>query len=170
MSDRSYTIEWQPTLYNGVTYRSKLEARWAVFFNSLGVIHSYEPRTFYFAEFYGQADLYQFTPDFGILAGYDFLEMKFSAPTVNEYAKIRALSERGYKCAIFAGGCNPDVKVYLFENGHRKYIPRTSVFLQQCFQFKLNGRQGETVTALKMVLGKHRNWDKAWKAAREWKA
>ncbi len=168
MSDRIYSINWQPTLYNGIIYRSKLEARWAVFFNSLGVIHSYEPRTFYFPEHGG--DLHQYTPDFGILTEYDFIEIKFSTPTNTEYAKVRILSQRGYKCAIFAGGCNPDVQVYLFENGSRKYVPRSSAFLQQCFQFKLNGRQGETVAALKTVLGKHRNWDKAFREAWEFKA
>lgn len=125
---------------------------------------------FRFPEYDDIPELRYYTPDFGILALYDFLEIKFSAPTSTEYAKVRALSQLGYKCAIFAGGCNPDVQIYLFENGTRKYIPRSSVFLQQCFQFKLNGRQGETVAALKVVLGKHRNWDKAWRKAWEWKA
>ena len=168
MSDRIYTIEWQPTLYNSITYRSKLEARWAVFFSSLGVIHSYEPRTFYFPEHSG--DLHQYTPDFGILTEYDFIEIKFSTPTNTEYAKVRILSQRGYKCAILAGGCNPDVQVYLIEDGSRRYIKRTSVFLQQCFQFKLTGKQGETVAALKVVLGKRGNFIKAFEAAWRFKA
>ena len=171
MSDRIYSIPWKQPLYNGTMYDSVLEVRWTRFLTELGVIHSYHPRVFTFPEFYGQPELYTYEIDYGLAsAPYDFLEIKPTPPTVNEYSKVRALSQRGYKCAIFAGGCNPDVQVYLFENGHRKYIPRTSVFLQQCFQFRLNGRQGETVAALKVVLGKHRNWDKAFRKAWEWKA
>jgi hypothetical protein len=32
-----------PTTYNGVRYRSRTEARWAVFLDSLGVDFAYEP-------------------------------------------------------------------------------------------------------------------------------
>ncbi|MEP2891267.1 hypothetical protein [Tateyamaria sp.] len=35
-----------PTEFDGVTYRSKTEARWAVFFNRLGVNFTYEERAF----------------------------------------------------------------------------------------------------------------------------
>jgi hypothetical protein len=31
-----------PVIYEGVTYRSKVEARWAVFFDTLGIVHEYE--------------------------------------------------------------------------------------------------------------------------------
>ena len=34
------------TVYNGYRYRSRLEARWAVFFDSLGVNYEYEPEGF----------------------------------------------------------------------------------------------------------------------------
>jgi hypothetical protein len=34
------------TIYNGVKYRSKLEARWAVFFDEYGLRFEYEPTTF----------------------------------------------------------------------------------------------------------------------------
>ena len=33
------------TEYGGVTYRSQTEARWAVFFDTLGVEFQYEPET-----------------------------------------------------------------------------------------------------------------------------
>ena len=163
MSDRIYTIPYESIDYEGVKYRSKLECRWHVFLDTLGIIHIYEPKRFYFSDTV-------YTPDFGIIAqGYDYLEIKFSAPTPDEYSKCRRLSELGYKVAILAGKCSPDVQVYLFEDGHRRYIPRTSVFLQQCFQFKLNGRQGETIAALKLVLGKG-NYTKAFNAAYKFKS
>ncbi len=43
-----------PTHYNGVNYRSRLEAKWAKFFDSLGWVHHYEPIDFkgYIPDFY----------------------------------------------------------------------------------------------------------------------
>ncbi len=167
MSDRIYTIPYESVDYCGIHFKSKLECRWYIFLTTLGVTATYEPKRFIFPEFYGQDNMYIFTPDFGLLScNYSYIEIKPTQPLASEYGKCRALSELGFKVAIFAGGCNPDVQIYLFENGHRKYIPRTSVFLQQCFQFKLNGRQGETVVALKTVLGKG-NYDKAFRKAWE---
>jgi len=36
----------KPTKYAGITFRSRLEARWAVFFDALGISWEYEPETF----------------------------------------------------------------------------------------------------------------------------
>ena len=164
MSDRIYTIPYEPVTYDGYNFRSKLECRWYVFFNALGVVSVYEPKRFYL----GYEIIY--TPDFALLScPFDYIEIKPTTPLAEEYGKCRALSELGFKVALFAGSCNPDVTVYLFQDGSRRYIKKTSTFLQQCFQFKLNGRQGETIAALKVVLGKHRGWDKAWKAAWDFK-
>ncbi len=35
-----------PTLYRNIMFRSRLEARWALFFDQLGIIWQYEPRYF----------------------------------------------------------------------------------------------------------------------------
>jgi hypothetical protein len=35
-----------PTFYNGTLFRSRLEARWAVFFHSMGIEYQYEPQHF----------------------------------------------------------------------------------------------------------------------------
>ena len=40
------TIKPIETIYNGYRFRSRLEARWAVFFDSLGVEYEYEPEGF----------------------------------------------------------------------------------------------------------------------------
>src|ERR1700744_44402 len=48
-----YTIKAIPTKYNGRQYRSRLEARWAAFFDVLGWAHEYEP-----------FDLGSWSPDF----------------------------------------------------------------------------------------------------------
>lgn len=52
----------KPTKYAGITFRSRLEARWAVFFDALGISWEYEPETFTRQE-YG---IPQYTPDFSI--------------------------------------------------------------------------------------------------------
>ena len=48
-----YPIAAIPTAYRGRIYRSRLEARWAAFFDLLGWEHEYEPY-----------DLGQWSPDF----------------------------------------------------------------------------------------------------------
>lgn len=164
MIDRVYNIPYEPTDYAGFHFKSRLEVRWFIFFEALGIASVYEPKRFIFPE-------YVYTPDFALLScPFDYIEIKPTQPLAVEYGKCRQLSELGFNVALFAGGCHPDVQVYLWKNGQRKYIPRSSAFLQQCFQFKLNGRQGETIAALKMVLGKHKRWDKAFRKAWEFKA
>ena len=49
----AYTIAAIPTLYRGRMYRSRLEARWAAFFDRLGWTYEYEP-----------FDLGKWSPDF----------------------------------------------------------------------------------------------------------
>lgn len=56
-----YTIAAIPTLYRGRQYRSRLEARWAAFFDLLGWQHEYEP-----------FDLGKWSPDF-LLPEWDVL-------------------------------------------------------------------------------------------------
>ena len=50
-----YGIKAHQTLYNGVQYRSRLEARWAAFFDLAGWDHEYEP-----------IDLHGWSPDFRV--------------------------------------------------------------------------------------------------------
>ena len=42
----NYTIEAKPTFYNGVQFRSRLEAKWAAFFDGYGYQWTYEPIDF----------------------------------------------------------------------------------------------------------------------------
>lgn len=56
----------KPTKYAGILFRSRLEARWAVFFDALGIAWEYEPETFV-------RDGHHYTPDFAIPANRDFM-------------------------------------------------------------------------------------------------
>lgn len=58
------------TYYNGYRFRSRLEARWAVFFDALGVKYEYEPEGFQLSD--GSAYL----PDFYLPAFNYFIEVK----------------------------------------------------------------------------------------------
>jgi len=51
-----YTIKAIPTTYRGRRYRSRLEARWAAFFDEMGWEYEYEP-----------CDLGRWSPDFSLL-------------------------------------------------------------------------------------------------------
>lgn len=50
------------TFYNGYRFRSRLEARWAVFFDSIGLKYVYEPEGFKAVSHYGETFCY--LPDF----------------------------------------------------------------------------------------------------------
>ena len=49
------------TIYNGYRFRSRLEARWAVFFDTAGIRYEYEPEGF---ETTGYEEFYRYLPDF----------------------------------------------------------------------------------------------------------
>lgn len=85
------------TKYNGYKFRSRLEARYAVFFDSLGIQYYYEH------EGYSLEGL-AYLPDF-YLPHYDsFVEIKGQEPTDEEIEKARLLSiYTGKNTYIFAG-------------------------------------------------------------------
>ncbi len=94
------------TKYKGYKFRSRLEARWAVFFDSLGIEWDYEK------EGYDLGELGWYLPDFWLPyhaqpdypdAGY-FVEIKPFGPTQLELDKIMAIAEgTKHTCWLFAG-------------------------------------------------------------------
>ena len=58
------------TEYNGYKFRSRLEARWAVFFDTLGIEYEYEPEGFEFE------DGTRYLPDFWMPTEECFIEIK----------------------------------------------------------------------------------------------
>ena len=74
------------TTYRGYLFRSRLEARWAVFFDALGIEWEYEPEGFVLPD--GE----RYLPDF-FLPTFDggmYVEVK---PTDEEFAKARKFAE-----------------------------------------------------------------------------
>lgn len=74
-----YLIDAKPTVYSGVQFRSRLEARWAAFYDSFGLKWIYEP-----------IDFGGWSPDFLLHNGKykDFVEVKpiteIDIPTSNK--------------------------------------------------------------------------------------
>jgi hypothetical protein len=68
------TIKAIPTRYKGVQYRSRLEAKWAAFFDNIGWQYTYEP-----------FDLGGYIPDFLIHGNHPFLIEVKPAVTLDDY-------------------------------------------------------------------------------------
>ncbi len=68
-----------PTEYSGIQFRSRLEARWAVFFDALGLKWQYEPEGY-------QLPSGWYLPDFLLpnMCGGTFIEIKPAFPAENE--------------------------------------------------------------------------------------
>lgn len=81
------TIKAIPTKYDGVEFRSRLEARWAVFYNVLGI------KWFYEYEGY-QLQSGWYVPDFWLqeINGGCFVEIKPKEPSDEEEASCRDLA------------------------------------------------------------------------------
>ncbi len=94
------------TQYKGCRFRSRLEARWAIFLDTLGIEWQYE------REGYDLGSLGYYLPDFWLPwngdgrfpgGGY-FLEIKGQEPTAEEIAKLKALTAgTGHTSLMFAG-------------------------------------------------------------------
>ena len=96
------------TEYNGYKFRSRLEARWAVFFDAMGIEYEYEPEGYEFE------DGTRYLPDFRIYVrhrSYDdewepvYVEVK-GIMTPNDQMKIEKLSK--YVPVLVVGGIPAD--------------------------------------------------------------
>lgn len=103
LNSMDYNYKAKPTLYNGITFRSILEARWAAFFDLVGWKYQYEP-----FEIGGRL------PDFILYcsgSGYNFkqviAEVKPEAFCNDEFYKSLCKSYKGYPAMILVLNENP---------------------------------------------------------------
>lgn len=86
------------THYEGFRFRSRLEARWAVFFDTLNVRFQYEPEGFQLEwvkrQNDWQIDYYRYLPDFYLpdLEGGSYVEIKMNDLSADEIAKAGLLA------------------------------------------------------------------------------
>jgi len=93
------------TIYDGYRFRSRLEARWAVFFNSLGIHYEYEK------EGYDLGKAGRYLPDFWLPQVEMWVEVKPVEFTKEELQKCTALFKMtGCECLMLIG--MPDMKTY----------------------------------------------------------
>lgn len=96
------TIAALPTPFDGIEYRSRLEARWAVLFRELGMPFSYEPEGYELPEMFvqtapnsGTALLpAHYLPDFWLPQASAFLEIKPEPVTDPRHCQLAAVSRR----------------------------------------------------------------------------
>jgi len=82
------TIKAIETVYNGYRFRSRLEARWAVFFDTLGIKYDYE------LEGFDLGDAGWYLPDFWLPQVKMWAEVKAIELNENEVAKAKALAKQ----------------------------------------------------------------------------
>lgn len=84
------------TCYNGYRFRSRLEARWAVFFDAIGIKYLYENEGF------DLGDGIYYLPDFYLPDANQFFEVKADIKNIpeNERAKINRLADASGKYVI----------------------------------------------------------------------
>ena len=126
----SMAIKPKETIYNGYRFRSRLEARWAVFFDSLGVKYEYEPEGFELPGLGG------YLPDFRVMchgtrgdcldaAWPLYIEVKGQMDAASA-EKIKAFSYyHAYDDVIWPGPDDPDydvnIRAILKEAGYKHF-------------------------------------------------
>lgn len=95
------------TEYNGYKFRSRLEARWAVFFDTIGIKYQYEPEGF------EMEDGTRYLPDFYLPDSDRWIEIKGKPLSEKELKKCESFCEGEYnwkkKFVIFVG--NPEISI-----------------------------------------------------------
>jgi len=86
------------TRYKGYHFRSRLEARWAVYFDAIGWKWLYEPEGFSL----GDGDFY--LPDFLLVDCGLWVEVKAEKPDENELRKAEKLATQSNTSVVFAVG------------------------------------------------------------------
>lgn len=89
---------------NGPRYRSRLEARWAVFFETIGIEYEYEKQGF-------DLDGVPYLPDFWLPEPFVWMEVKGADPSRAEQEKCRRLAMAGCPVMLFTGEIQPDKKM-----------------------------------------------------------
>lgn len=85
------------THYNGYRFRSRLEARWAVFYDALGVPYRYEPEGF-------ETPDGPYLPDFWLPEQGCWVEIKAREPSGDEQRRMAHVAEStGHRGFIFFG-------------------------------------------------------------------
>jgi len=95
------------TIYNGYKFRSRLEARWAVFFDNFGIKYEYEPEGF-------EGDGWRYLPDFYLPQHFCFAEIKSERFTSAEIKKCLDFALDGDKSVVVFIGYPDQFHSFIF--------------------------------------------------------
>lgn len=120
------------TKYKGYRFRSRLEARYAVMLDTLGVQWIYEE------EGYELGSAGRYLPDFTIPASEKiWIEIKPSFPTLIEFDKARELARQGDGTVFIAAGTPGEEKIWLVSDKEICGPDLTNGYPVWCDLFKL---------------------------------
>jgi hypothetical protein len=111
------------TKYKGYRFRSRLEARWAVFFDALKLAWDYEPEGYELPTKKWMTDdpkdpgievVHRYLPDFYIRDCEMFVEIKGSTPTPDEFGKCSELAQQSGKAVLVCWGLPYENPNYLY--------------------------------------------------------
>lgn len=97
MNNKSFRFKPIETRYKGYRFRSRLEARWAVFFDTLGIEFQYEPEGY-------ALDGIPYLPDFWLPEEKSFFEVKGEEPTEEEMEKAKRLALYAQRLVYISSG------------------------------------------------------------------
>lgn len=124
------------TIYNGIRFRSRLEARWAIAFDTGRVKWEYEPEGF------TDGNLC-YLPDFWLPEHEEYIEIKPLGPTYEEIEKAKMLVNGTGKTLNFFIG-RPSTTIAIIEVTENRLtptvfkIPEYAVFAADNYRFKGN--------------------------------
>ena len=105
-----------PTTYAGIQFRSRLEARWAVFFDAIGTPWEYEPEAFYIPSFIPPDNFSEtnreiagkgYLPDFWLPEVGAYFEVKGASPSDDVWERLYQFERLTGKRVILAIGAHP---------------------------------------------------------------
>ena len=111
------------TTFNGYRFRSRLEARWAVFMSELGVNYEYEKEGFELAE------NSWYLPDFWLPEMASWLEIKGQQPTTDEQQKYEKLALVTKNAVYLSWAAIPSVEGVLADGVERIYSYSPAFFM-----------------------------------------
>jgi hypothetical protein len=109
----SYIVK--PTEYNGIAFRSRTEARWAVVFEQLGWDYQYEPEIF-------DLPIGRYLPDFYLPSQQAYFEVKPKEPNYKERSKASQLCEATC-CTVVVSTGRPNPRRSDFDDDILVFVP-----------------------------------------------
>jgi len=101
-----YTIAAHPTRYNGVQFRSRLEARWAAYFDLCGLKWDYEP-----------VDFRGWSPDFSIETPFGKLFVEVKPCDDSDHPAFDKALAHGKQVQVLLLGLDPTVGTVAIPHG-----------------------------------------------------